>query len=226
MKFYQNCDKAYWLDIIHEHRNLFPEYNTYTKRSSVRGMEHMWFKIDSSGNWGALDERNESITWLQGNHHAYMREAARSLNLKYVPKSIKDANYPDFKTWLEKVWEFISKSKDKAKFKAKAKEANRRTAQAIEFMNFRGEMEGTADKYGFTPTTNLSYYAKEQGFKTWNEYWQKQGRDSVEFKKGGLTITGDVQRSGNKLTIQGIPVDKVREVLEAAFRVINGGEVR
>lgn len=225
MKFYQNMDTVEWAILLRQHPDMVQTYNGHTKQSKIRGMEHMWFKDNRDGEWGIEDSRQCNSNWLQGNHTAYFTKHQAVLNLKHVPKAIKEADYKDFYEWMSAVWKHISAARVKAKFKADVKESNRKTEQALEFMNFKDEMEPMAKRLGFEPTTDVPESCKKVklaggkvGLFTWNDVWSQhpdKGRrkDSVQFKKKKLKVTADIQRSGNKLTIQGIPSERMRDAL-------------
>jgi hypothetical protein len=86
-------------------------------------------------------------------------------------------------------------------------------------------MEPLAKRMGFEPTTNVPESCKKVklgngrvGLFTWNDVWALHPdkgwrKDSVQFKKKGMKVTADIQRSGNKLTIQGIPSQRIRDAL-------------
>lgn len=225
MKFYLNKATVPWRTVINEHSPYFSWYNGHTKHCEIKGIENLWLKDNSQGDWGALIQEQCNMSWLQGNHTAYFTKHQAVLNLKHVPKSIKDADYKEFGEWLSAVWKHIAVARAKANFKAKAKESNRKTEQALEFMNFKDEMEPLAKRLGFEPTTNVPESCKKVklgggrvGLFTWNDVWAlhpNEGwrKDSVQFKKKSLKVTADIQRSGNKLTIQGIPSQRMRDAL-------------
>ena len=226
MKFYQNMDTVEWAILIRQHPDMVQTYNGHTKQSRIRGMEHMWFKDNRVGEWGIEDSRQCNSNWLRGDHTSYFTKHKAVLNLKHVPKSIKDADYGSFTDWMAAVWKHISAARAKAKFKAEAKETNRKTEQALEFMNFKHEMESVVEPMGYKPTTDIPNHCKELGLHTWNEVWANHPnegwrKDSVQFKKGKLKMTADIQRCYNKLTIQGIPSDKVRSVLAKVCEMLN-----
>ena len=232
MKYYLNRDTITWDSIISQHHLSFSYYNSHTKRSEVKGMEKCWFKDDVRGNWGIAMEGQCMMSWLTGDHTAYFTKHQLVLNIKHVPKAIKEADYKSFNEWLGAVWKHISAARAKAKFKADAKENNRKTEQTLEFMNFKDEMEPMAKKLGFEPTTDVPDFCKKLkrkdgkvGLFTWNDVWAHHPeanwrKDSVQFKKGKMKVTADIQRCGNKLTIQGIPSQRIRDALLVVCKLL------
>ena len=232
MKFYLGKETIPWRTVIYEHGSCFQWYNNHTKRCQIKGMENLWFKDNSSGEWGAENQEQCNMSWIQGNHTAYFSKHQAVLNIKHVPKCIKEANYRNFDEWMSAVWKHISTARAKAKFKADAKESNRKTEQALEFMNFKDEMEPLAKKLGFEPTTDVPECCKKVklssgkvGLFTWNDVWAQHPekgwrKDSVQFKKKKMKVTADIQRSGNKLTIQGIPSQRMRDALLVVCKLL------
>lgn len=232
MKFYSNVATVPWRTIINEHKRWFRWHNGHTMQCQIKELENLWFKDNARGDWGVELQERCNMTWLQGNHTSYFTKHQAVLNLKHVPKSIKDADYKDFYDWMTAVWKHISAARAKAKFKANAKEFNRKTEQALEFMNLKDEMEPMAKKLGFEPTTDVPEYCKnvrlangKVGLFTWNDIWahhpeEQWRKDSVQFKKGKMKVTADIQRSGNKLTIQGIPSQRIRDTLLVVCKLL------
>ena len=232
MKFYSNKETVTWRTVIYDHSRCFGWYNEHTKRCQIKGMENLWFKDNSHGDWGVNIQEQCNMSWLQGNHSSYFSKHQAVLNLKHVPKFIKDADYKDFDEWMSAVWKHISTARAKAKFKADVKESNRKTEQALEFMNFKDEMEPLAKRMGFEPTTDVPQSCKKiklssgkVGLFTWNDVWAQHPdegwrKDSVQFKKGKMKVTADIQRSSNKLTIQGIPSQRMRDALLVVCKLL------
>ena len=232
MKYYLNKASVPWRTVIKDHNGWFPWYNDHTRQCQIKGMENLWFKDNSQGEWGVENQEQCNMSWLQGNHTAYFNKHQTVLNLKYVPKAIKDADYKEFNDWMSAVWKHISAARAKAKFKAEVKETNRKTEQALEFMNFKDEMEPLAKRLGFEPTTDVPAFCKtlrrkdgKVGLFTWNDIWAHHPdegwrKDSVQFKKKKLKVTADIQRSGNKLTIQGIPAQRMRDALLVVCKLL------
>ena len=232
MKFYLNKETVPWRSIINDHGSCFGWYNSHTKHCEIKGMQNLWFKDNTHGDWGVENQDQGNLSWIQGNHTVYFTKHQAVLNLKHVPKSIKEADYKNFDEWMSAVWKHISVARAKAKFKADAKESNRKTEQALEFMNFKDEMEPLAKKLGFEPTTDVPASCKKVklsngkvGLFTWNDVWAQHPndgwrKDSVQFKKGKMKVTADIQRSANKLTIQGIPSQRMRDALLVVCKLL------
>lgn len=232
MKFYFGKDSITWRSVINENSQCFEWYNSHTRQCRIKGMEHIWFKDNSQGDWGVEIQEQCNMAWLQGNHTSYFTKHQAVLNLKYVPKGIKEADYNSFDEWMSAVWKHISAARTKARFKADAKEANRKTEQALEFMDFKDEMEPLAKKLGFEPTTDVPESCKKirlndgkVGLFTWNDVWAQHPdkgwrKDSVQFKKGKMKVTADIQRTANKLTIQGIPAQRMRDALLVVCKLL------
>lgn len=226
MKFYLGKETIPWRTVIYEHGSCFQWYNSHTKQCQIKGMENLWFKDNSRGEWGAENQEQCNMSWLQGNHTVYFTKHQAVLNIKHVPKGIKEADYKNFDEWMAAVWKHISAARTKAKFKADAKESMRKTEQALEFMNFKDEMEPLAKKLGFEPTTDVPESCKKLvGLFTWNDVWAHHPndgwrKDSVQFKKGKMKVTADIQRSANKLTIQGISSQRIRDALLVVCKLL------
>jgi hypothetical protein len=232
MKFYQNKETIPWRTVMKDHDRWFYWYNGHTRQCEIKGMRNVWFKDNLHGDWGVEIQEQCNMAWLQGNHTAYFTKHQAVLNLKHVPKSIKDADYKDFSEWMSAVWAHIAAARAKAKFKADAKESNRKTEQALEFMNFKDEMEPMAKRLGFEPTTDVPDCCKTLkladgtvGLFTWNDVWAHHPKDnwrkdSVQFKKGKMKVTADIQRCGNKLTIQGISSQRIRDALLVVCKLL------
>lgn len=232
MKFYLNKATVPWRAVIKDHSRWFQWFNGHTMRCQIKGMENLWFKDNNQGDWGVEIPEQCNMAWLQGNHTAYFAKHQAVLNLKHVPKAIKEADYKDFCDWMSAVWKHISAARAKAKFKADARETNRKTEQALEFMNFKDEMEPMMKRLGFEPTSNVPESCKKVklaggkvGLFTWNDVWSLHPdkdwrKDSVQFKKKRLKVTADIQRSGNKLTIQGIPSERMRDALLVVCKLL------
>lgn len=228
MKFHVNQEHVEWKQLLSETPSSFVRHNSHTYK--IRKFPKYWIKQgDTTGRtWHIHNEGSCSLNWLAGDYCGYGRREQSYLNLKHVPKKIKDADYSSVSDWFEAVFKFVSGFKEKAKCKAKMKSEQAKLSRAIEFMDFKNEMEPVVEQFGFKPDAHgMSPCWKERGFHTWNELWasDKCGppQDSVMFSKGRIRMRADVKTSGTKLTIDNIPASKVRELLSFAAKLICGG---
>lgn len=226
MKFHINQEHVEWKQLLSETPSSFVRHNSHTYK--IRKFPKYWIKQgDSSGRtWHIHNEGSCSLNWLAGDYCGYGRKDQASLNLKHVPKSIKFADYPLVSDWFEAVFKFVSGFKEKAKCKAKMKSEQAKLSRAIEFMDFKSEMEPVVEQFGFVPDTHgLGQYWKDRGYHSWNELWASKdtrlAQDSVAFSKGKVLVRADVKSSGAKLTIDNMPASKVRELVTFAAKLLS-----
>lgn len=225
MKYHINDEQVEWKLLLSEASSEFSRYNSHTYK--IRQFPKYWIKQgDSSGRtWHIHNEGSCSLNWLAGDYCGYGRREQAYLNLKHVPKKIKDADYSSVSEWFNAVFKFVSEFKEKAKCKAKMKLDQVKLNQAIEFMDFKSELEPICEQFGFVPDAHkLSDYWKNQGYHTWNELWSSKdtrwAQDSVKFAKGKVTIRADVKAKGSILTIDNMPANKIKELVTFAAKLL------
>ncbi len=225
MKFHINQEHVEWKLLLSETPSSFVRHNSHTYK--IRKFPKYWIKQgDSSGRtWHIHNEGSCSLNWLAGDYCGYGRREQAYLNLKHVPKKIKDADYPSVSEWFNAVFKFVSEFKEKTKCKAKMKLDQVKLNHAIEFMDFKSELETICEQVGFVPDAHkLSDYWKDRGFHSWNEVWASKdsqwSQDSVKFAKGKVTIRADVKTKGSILTIDNMPASKIKELVSFAAKLL------
>lgn len=147
-----------------------------------------------------------------------------SINLKYVPKKLKNAEYNSFTNWFKAVYGFIRETKDTASMKSKMKTQQNRTNNELEFFGVDAQLQDVMNRTGFVPAP-LDYWsrhsvtAKENGWTTMNEVHRHHKHLRVQYEKQldkdrKIELQAEVQRKQTvKLTVQGLDATKMQELI-------------
>lgn len=137
------------------------------------------------------------------------------INLKYVPKKIKNAEYNSSVDYLNAVTGFIQARKDSAKGKLMIKKNNNEAAAALNFMDAQTIIDEVTTQAGWKPSKGWGNY------KTANEWYQHRGDTVFEYEKDRHhKMKFEVQKSKKnlaKITITGLDAEKSQEILKALF---------
>lgn len=146
------------------------------------------------------------------------------INLKYVPKKLKDAEYASFTDWFKAVYGFIRTTKDTASMKSKLKTQQNRTSNELEFFGVDAQLQDVMNRTGFVPAPLDYWYrrsdtAKEKGWTTMNEVHRHHKCLRVQYEKQldqdrKIELQAEVQRKQTvKLTVQGLDATKMQELI-------------
>lgn len=139
------------------------------------------------------------------------------INLKYVPKRIKEASYPNIAAFFDAVGKFITESKNKAETKRQLKKVANETNAAVEMLGLQDNLEECMQGTGYDPTPAGRWY-RQNGANTMNDWYRSKNQYSTDFRKDRRrTIHTEFHRgvNGHKITIDGVPTDKLQEILKA-----------
>ena len=216
-KFYIGASKIYWSDLVHAHPRAFYSTGSYTfnlpgqtdQRLHVRGYGSGYI-VGSTKD----DKEYGRVTYI---------------NIKYVPKSIKEAEYPDVTAWFKAVYKFIREFKETAKAKHTVKQRQNKDANALEFYDVDVNLQDVMNRKGFVPTP-LSYIsdeAKSKGWKTENDRNRAKGWLNLQYTKklptgqGRVKLRADVQgKQKVKLMVQGLSAEKMQQVLACIMETV------
>lgn len=146
------------------------------------------------------------------------------INLKYVPKKLKNAEYDCFLNWFKAVYGFIRETKDTASMKSKMKTQQNRTSNQIEFFGVDAQLQDVMNRTGFVPApldhwARHSETAKKNGWTTMNEVHRHHKHLRVQYEKQldndrKIELQAEVQRKQTvKLTVQGLDATKMQELI-------------
>lgn len=137
------------------------------------------------------------------------------INLKYVPKKIKDADYDTSAEYLNAIMEFLQARKDSAKGKLLIKKNNNEAAAALNFMDAQTIIDEVTTQAGWKPTKGWGRW------NTANEWHREKGDCAFEYQKDRIhTLKFEIQKSKKnlaKLTITGLDAEKSQDILKALF---------
>lgn len=146
------------------------------------------------------------------------------INLKYVPKKLKNAEYDSFTDWFKAVYGFIRDAKDTASMKSKMKTQQNRTNNQLEFFGVDSQLQDVMNRTGFVPApldhwARHSETAKKNGWTTMNEVHRYHKHLRVQYEKQlnkdrKIELQAEVQRKQSvKLTVQGLDATKMQELI-------------
>ena len=216
-KFYIGASKINWSDLVHAHPRAFYSTGSYT--FNLPGQTDQRLHVRSYGSGyivGSTADRKE-----------YGR--VTSINIKHVPKYLKEAEYPDVTAWFKAVYKFIREFKETAKAKHTVKQRQNKDANALEFYDVDVNLQEVMNRKGFVPTP-LSYIgdeAKREGWTTENERNRAKGCLNLQYTKkfptgqGRVKLRADVQgKQKVKLTVQGLSAEKMQQVLACIMETL------
>lgn len=216
-KFYIGASKIQWSDLVHAHPRSFYPTGSYT------------FNLP-----GQVDQRLHVRGWGSGyivGSAQDKKEYGRvtSINIKHVPKYLKENDYPNFDEWFKAVYKFIRGFKETAKEKAKVMKQQNKTANCLEFYDVDANLQDVMNRRGFVPV-ELSYFtdeAKREGWKTENDRNRAKGWLNLQYTKklplgqGRVKLRADVQgKQKVKLTVQGLSAEKMQQVLACIMETV------
>jgi hypothetical protein len=212
--FYVGKDKVSWNAVMLRIGSYFP----YVNGTGVRGIpgdpKH-FVHYHSGDDEYKINEKPDS---------AYNYFGETQINLKYVPKKLKNAEYNSFVDWFKAVYAFIRESKDTASMKSKMKTQQNRTSNQLEFFGVDAQLQDVMNKTGFVPAP-LDYWmrrsetAKKNGWTTMNEVNRHHKKLRVQYEKQfdkdrKIELQAEVQRKQTvKLTVQGLDATKMQELI-------------
>lgn len=164
-----------------------------------------------------LLHRTEEVTNIEelGDPISSWEAYKETINLKYVPKRIKDADYPDSIAYLNAVMSFINEAKCKAKGKAAIKAHNNKIEADLNFMDVVGAADEITEAAGWKPTKGYSNY------ESMNTYYRQHSIPKVEYEKDrNHKMSFEIQPSRKglgKLVITGLNAENISEILNVLF---------
>ena len=217
-KFYMGFNEIPWADLISRYPSVFYSTGSYTRA------------IPGSSN-RRLHLRSYDEGWIVTNNMKDEKDYGRvtKFNIKYVPKYLKEKDYPTFVDWFKAVFRFVDDFKTTAKTKAKVMKQQNKTANALEFYDVDVNLQEVMNRRGFVPT-ELSYVgdeAKREGWTTENERNRAKGWLNLQYTKklptgqGRVKLRADVQgKQKVKLTVQGLSAEKMQQVLTCIMETL------
>lgn len=212
--FYVGKDKISWTAIMRHIGSYFPMVNG----TGVRGIP------GDPKHFVHYSEIDEVFKMNENPAPAYNYYGETLINLKYVPKKLKNAEYNSFTDWFKAVYGFIRETKDTASMKSKMKTQQNRTNNQIEFFGVDAQLQDVMNRTGFVPAP-LDYYlrhsenAKRNGWTTMNEVHRHHKHLRVQYEKQfdkdrKIELQAEVQRKQTiKLTVQGLDATKMQELI-------------
>jgi len=212
-KYYVGHEKIEWGDILRRHGNLF-RYVSATAVECMANPEILLVRCDSQDPSAyGLAVSDWDIKQAKSGHTAWMRKNERVLNIKYVAKKIKEADYNTFGGWLCAVYKAVKEFKLRSNMKSKMHADQKNLAAQIDFFDIFANMEDQVREAGFVPTP-ANKWMQNDGLKTLNEWAIKNKRKEAHFKKGKMGLV--VRRTGSRdgiVEICGIQTNKLSELV-------------
>lgn len=217
-KFFIGVNEIPWADLISRYPSVFYSTGSYTRA------------IPGSSN-RRLHLRGYGEGWIVTDNMQDKKDYGRvtKFNIKYVPKYLKEKDYPTFVEWFKAVFRFVDDFKSTAKTKAKVMTQQNKTANALEFYDVDVNLQEVMNRKGFVPTP-LNYFndeAKREGWKTENERNRAKGWLNLQYTKklaagqGRVKLRADVQgKQKVKLTVQGLSAEKMQQVLTCIMETV------
>lgn len=212
--FYVGRDKISWTAIMRHIGSSFPMVNGSGVRSIPGDPKHFVHYHEGDDEFKMNEKPDPSYNYFGETH----------LNLKYVPKKLKNAEYDCFLNWFKAVYGFIRESKDTASMKSKMKTQQNRTSNQLEFFGVDAQLQDVMNRTGFVPAP-LDYWmrnsenAKKYGWTTMNEVHRHHKHLRVQYEKQfgkdrKIELQAEVQRKQTvKLTVQGLDATKMQELI-------------
>ena len=144
---------------------------------------------------------------------AWMNKHEKVLNIKYVAKKIKEAEYDTFGGWLCAVYKAVKEFKLRSNLKSKMHTDQKNLAAQIDFFDIFATMEDQVREAGFVPTP-ANRWMQNEGLKTLNEWAIKYNRKEAHFKNGKMRLA--VKHTGSRagiVEISGIQTGKLSELV-------------
>lgn len=212
--FYVGQDKVSWTTIMRAHKLSFPMMGTVNMRGIPGDPKHFVHYHPGDDTFKMNDQPNPNYNYYGETH----------INLKYVPKKLKNAEYESFTDWFKVVYGFIRQSKDTASMKSKLKTQQNRTSNQLEFFGVDAQLQDVMNRTGFVPAPLDYWYrksdnAKKHGWTTMNEVHRHHKCLRVQYEKQldqsrKIELQAEVQRKQTvKLTVQGLDATKMQELI-------------
>lgn len=207
-----------WADLIARYPSVF-----YSRGSYIRNIPGSPNRMLHLRSWGE--------GWIVTSNLKDEKDYGRvtKFNIKYVPKYLKEKDYPTFADWFKAVFRFVDEFKTTAKQKAKVMAQQNKTANCLEFYDVDTNLQDVMNRRGFVPT-ELNYIgdeAKREGWKTENERNRAKGWLNLQYTKklplgqGRVKLRADVQgKQKVKLTVQGLSAEKMQQVLACIMETL------
>lgn len=211
--FYVGKDKVSWTTLLRAHDLSFPIMGTGVR--CIPGDPKHFVHYHKGDDVFKMNDSQSPTSDYYGE---------TTINLKYVPKRLKNAEYDCFRDWFKAVYGFIRQSKDTASMKSKLKTQQNRTSNQIEFFGVDAQLQDVMNKTGFVPAP-LDYWsrksetAKKHGWTTMNEVHRHHKCLRVQYEKQldkdrKIELQAEVQRKQTvKLTVQGLDATKMQELI-------------
>ena len=212
-KYYVGRETIGWGDILYHHGGLFRSIST-TAYECMANPEILLVRCDPKDSTAyGLATSDGDIKQAKSGHTAWMRKNERVLNIKYVAKKIKEADYNTFGGWLCAVYKAVKEFKTRSNLKSKMHADQKNLAAQIDFFDIFANMEDQVREAGFVPTP-ANKWMQNDGLKTLNEWAIKNKRKEAHFKKGKMGLV--VRRTGSRdgiVEICGIQTSKLSELV-------------
>lgn len=217
-KFFMGVNEIEWANLIALYPSVF-----YSRGSYIRNIPGSPNRMLHLRSWGE--------GWIVTNNMKDEKDYGRvtKFNIKYVPKYIKEKDYPTFADWFKAVFRFVDEAKSTAKTKAKVMTQQNKTANCLEFYDVDANLQEVMNRRGFVPT-ELSYVgdeAKREGWTTENERNRAKGWLNLQYTKklplgqGRVKLRADVQgKQKVKLTVQGLTAANLQEILTKVMETL------
>ena len=213
MKYYIGYEKVSWAAVKSHAPDRF--HQVYDVCWRIDGSDR--YLNSSSNHAGEYTQLSYMSKWKP-----YTCPDDHYLNIKHVPKRIKEADYRSESEWFSAVWKFIVDFRNKAKAKAKMKTDQSRLSADIEFCGMSSTLDTLAQQKGFQPTPLCAWQRERTGLNTVNELAAKDGYLRLEYRKDRKR---QVKAWHNKsrgciMEVSGIPDDKLELIISTIMGVL------
>ena len=217
-KFFMGVNEIEWANLIALYPSVF-----YSRGSYIRNIPGSPNRMLHLRSWGE--------GWIVTDNMKDQKDYGRvtKFNIKYVPKYLKEKDYPTFVDWFKAVFHFVDEFKTSAKTKAKVIQQQNKTANCLEFYDVDANLQEVMNRRGFVPT-ELNYVgdeAKREGWTTENERSRAKGWLNLQYTKklplgqGRVKLRADVQgKQKVKLTVQGLTAANLQEILTKVMETL------
>ena len=212
-KYYIGRETIGWEAILRNHSGLFRTVSS-TAYECIANPEILLVRGANSGpaTYG-LAKSDWDIKQAKAGHTVWLNNHEKVLNIKYVAKKIKEADYNTFGGWLCAVYKAVKEFKLRSNLKSKMHTDQKNLAAQIDFFDIFANMESQVKEAGFVPTP-ANKWMQNDGLKTLNEWAIKTKRKEAHFKKGKMRLA--VRHTGSRdgiVEISGIQTSKLSELV-------------
>lgn len=210
-KYYIGRETIEWEDILRCHSSLFRGVSP-TAYECIANPEILLVRCTGTVAYG-LAKSDWDIKQAKAGQTVWMNKHEKVLNIKYVAKKIKEADYNTFGGWLCAVYKAVKEFKLRSNMKSKMHTDQKNLAAQIDFFDIFANMEDQVREAGFV-LTPASKWMQNDGLKTLNEWAIKYKRKEAHFKKGKQRLV--VKHTGSRdgiVEISGIQTGKLSELV-------------